>query len=253
MSDNNPFETPVSKNEFNGYWIPKHNAKVMKEGIENNTAPFLPNKKGEIKAEPIYNASTGYVLPATRLIPVQFAKIKNGYESNVVIGRNFAEMASTNLKENEKGVFYNFKDETGEIHTASYFFPEQTANPNAVIELANENLKPGIDLSNTSIVIANSNPEEYLSCYLAACKAGAKLSVSPEIAEEFKQKLTVILDNDLLNKEDKVMSLPSLGNTLFYADKKATELCKAYAGNQNEKTTSQKKSNSYDDDMEVCF
>ena len=76
MSDNNPFETPVSKNEFNGYWIPKHNAKVMKEGIDKNTAPFLPNKDGTIKAVPIYNASTGYVLPATRLIPAQIEKEK---------------------------------------------------------------------------------------------------------------------------------------------------------------------------------
>ena len=116
MSDNNPFETPVSKNEFNGYWIPKHNAKVMKEGIDNNTAPFLPNKDGTINAVPIYNASTGYVLPATRLIPAQIEKEKKGYESNIVIGRNFSEMASTSLKENEKGIFYNFKDETGEIH-----------------------------------------------------------------------------------------------------------------------------------------
>lgn len=253
MSDNNPFETPVSKNEFNGYWIPKHNAKVMKEGIEYNSAPFLPNANGEIKAEPIYNASTGYVLPATRLIPAQFAKEKKGYESNIVIGRNFAEFASTKLKENEKGVFYNFKDETGEIHTASYFFPEQTENPNAVIQLANENLKPGMDLSNTSIAIASSNPEEYLSCYIAACKCGAKLSVSPEIAEDFKQNLSVILDNDLRSKEEKDVSIPSLGNTLFNADKKATELCKVYAGNQNEQTASQKKNTSYDDDMEMCF
>ena len=253
MSDNNPFETPISKNEFNGYWIPKHNAKVMKEGIDNNTAPFLPNRDGTINAVPIYNASTGYVLPATRLIPAQIEKEKKGYESNIVIGRNFSEMASTSLKENEKGIFYNFKDETGEIHTASYFFPEQTANPNAVLELANENLKPRIDLSNSSIVIVNSNPEEYLSCYLAACKSGAKLSVSPEIAEDFKKKFSVILDNEQLKKEEKDVSIPSMGNTLFNADKKATELCKLYSENTKEQTTSQKKNFSYDDDMEMCF
>ena len=225
----------------------------MKEGIDNNTAPFLPNKDGTINAVPIYNASTGYVLPATRLIPAQIEKEKKGYESNIVIGRNFSEMASTSLKENEKGIFYNFKDETGEIHTASYFFPEQTANPNAVIELAKENLKPGIDLSNSSFTIENSNPENYLSTYIMACRTGAKLSVSPEIAEDFKKKFSVILDNEQLKKEEKDVSIPSMGNTLFNADKKATELCKLYSENKKEQTTSQKKKFSYDDDMEMCF
>ena len=187
------------------------------------------------------------------MIPAQIEKGKKGYESNIVIGRNFSEMASTSLKENEKGIFYNFKDETGEIHTASYFFPEQTANPNAVIELAKENLKPGIDLSNSSFTIENSNPENYLSTYIMACRTGAKLSVSPEIAEDFKKKFSVILDNEQLKKEEKEVSIPSMGNTLFNADKKATELCKLYSENKKEQTTSKKKKFSYDDDMEMCF
>ena len=44
-----------------------------------------------------------------------------------------------------------------------------------------------------------------------------------------------------------------MGNTLFNADKKATELCKLYSENTKEQTTSQKKNFSYDDDMEMCF
>ena len=251
MSDNNPFETPVSSKEFNGYWIPKHNAKVMKEGIDNNSAPFLPNKKGEIKAEPIYNASTGYVLPATRLIPVQFAKAKNGYNSNVVVGRNFAEYCSSNIKENEKGVFYNYKDETGEIHSASYYFPEQTENPDAVIEMAKENLKPSFKLENKALEITSSEPEEYFSNYIAACKSGMTLSVSKDIANEFKEKVSVILNNELLSKEEKDKTLPSLSNTLFNADKKATEICKQLSEYNQPKE--QKQNNTFDNDMEICF
>lgn len=50
MEQTNPFDKPVSKQEFNGYWIPRHNAKVMKQGIEENKAPFLPDSTGVIKA-----------------------------------------------------------------------------------------------------------------------------------------------------------------------------------------------------------
>ena len=73
---------------------------------------------GYTKVDPIYNAASGYRLPAGRLIPVQFAKMENGYESNVVATRTSIGAMENTLKENKKGVFYNFKDETGEIHTA---------------------------------------------------------------------------------------------------------------------------------------
>ena len=133
MDTPNPFENPVTKDEFNGFWIPRHNAKVIKRGFEENKAPFLPDSSGNIKVDPIYNAASGYCLPANRLIPVQFAKMENGYESNVVATRTSIGAMENTLKENEKGVFYNFKDETGEIHTASLFFPEQTQDPQAML------------------------------------------------------------------------------------------------------------------------
>lgn len=76
------------QDEFNGFWIPHHNAKVMKRGFEENKAPFLPDASGNIKAEPIYNGASGYCLPANRLIPVQFAKMENGYNSNIVFPRS---------------------------------------------------------------------------------------------------------------------------------------------------------------------
>ena len=64
----NPFENPVSKSEFSGFWIPSHNAKVMKAGLDKNKAPFLPDHNGNIKAEPVYTLSQGYCLPASRLV-----------------------------------------------------------------------------------------------------------------------------------------------------------------------------------------
>lgn len=110
MENTNPLENPVSKNEFNGFWIPRHNAKVMKQGFENNKAPFLPD-------------------------------------------------ASGNIKENEKGVFYNFKDEQGEIHTASLFFAEQTQNPEDFIQKSQERLKGTVQFPDVSMAIASSEPE----------------------------------------------------------------------------------------------
>lgn len=243
MEITNPLEKPVSKNEFNGYWIPNHNAKVMKAGIESNKAPFLPNESGIIKAEPVYNASTGYCLPAPRLIPVQFAKMEKGYTSNIVATRTSISNMKNSIKENEKGVFYNFKDETGEIHTSSFFFPEQTENPDSMISAAKEKIAPNADLSQTSIVIASSEPVEYLGTYIAACKTGMTLSVDPETAEEFKSKMMPFLDNELKKHNEKNRDMSSLSNILFEADKRSTELISTLNPNQ---TQSQKQSKQMD-------
>ena len=45
----NPFATPVSKSEFSGFWIPSHNAKVMKAGLDTNKVPFLSDQNGKVK------------------------------------------------------------------------------------------------------------------------------------------------------------------------------------------------------------
>ena len=57
---------------------------------------------GYTKVDPIYNAASGYRLPAGRLIPVQFAKMENGYESNVVATRTSIGAMENTLKETAK-------------------------------------------------------------------------------------------------------------------------------------------------------
>ena len=57
---------------------------------------------GYTKVDPIYNAASGYCLPAGRLIPVQFAKMENGYESNVVATRTSIEQWKTLSKKQPK-------------------------------------------------------------------------------------------------------------------------------------------------------
>ena len=250
MDTQNPFENPVTKDEFNGFWIPRHNAKVIKRGFEENKAPFLPDPSGNIKVDPIYNAASGYCLPANRLIPVQFAKMENGYESNVVATRTSIGAMENTLKENEKGVFYNFKDETGEIHTASLFFPEQTQDPQAMLNATRDKIMPATSLKDVSMVIASSEPKEYLGTYMAACKSGMKLSVDPQIAEEFKTKLMPVLENEMKEPEKRNKEIPGLSHVLFEADKRGTEIVKTLERENGKSVESQKKKTP---EMEMCF
>ena len=222
MENTNPLENPVSKQEFNGYWIPRHNAKVMKQGLEENKAPFLPDSTGNIKAEPIYNMATGYCLPANRLIPVQFAKMQNGYNSNVVATRTTLGGMENGIKENE------------------------------IIAASKDKIQQKTNLKDYSMVIASSEPKEYLGTYMAACRSGMKLSVDPQIAEEFKKKLMPTLENDLKKQEERNKELPTLSNLLFDADKRATEITKSLSqsAEQNQAPKQQKKQTQ---DMEMCF
>ena len=153
----NPFENPPPKSEFSGFWIPSHNAKVMKTGLETNKAPFLPDKNGNIKAEPVYTLSQGYCLPASRLIPVQFEKMNKGYESNIVATRHQITESGNELKDGEKGVLYNFKGKDENFHTTALFFPEQTENPQAVIDLAKDKIHQPTNLKGLSINIDSAD------------------------------------------------------------------------------------------------
>lgn len=250
MENTNPFENPPSKSEFSGYWIPSHNAKVIKEGITSNKAPFLPDANGNIKAEPVYSLSQGYCLPATRLIPVQFEKMDKGYRSNIVATRRQITDAGNSLKDGEKGVLYNFKGKDDNIHTTALFFPEQTENPQSVIDRAKEKIQPRGNLKEIDMEITSGKPVEYLGTYIAACKGGMRLSVSPEIAEEFKNNMMTHVSNDLKKSGEKNRDIDSVGNILFNADRRSTEILKTLA---LEQATSHSPQKAKKQEMEVCF
>ena len=252
MENTNPFEKPVSKDEFNGFWIPHHNAKVMKRGLEENKAPFLPDASGKITIDPIYNASSGYCLPAGRLIPVQFAKMENGYSSNVVVPRTTVSALENSIKENEKGVFFNFKDEEGEYHVGSFFFPEQTENPQGLLDATKDKIQKMDTLKDVSMVIASSEPKEYLGSYIAATRSGMKLSVDPQIAEEFKSKIMPTLDNDIKDPDKRNKDIPSLSNVLFEAEKRGTEICRTLEA-ENGRSAAPKQEKKKAEEWEMCF
>lgn len=67
--------------------------------------------------------ATGYSLPANRLIPVQFAKMQNGFNSNSVATRTTLDGMENGIKENEKVVFYRcttFRNMGGRINQSMY-------------------------------------------------------------------------------------------------------------------------------------
>ena len=229
----------ISKQDWNGAYVPKHTAKLIKAGIENETAPFLPKpqdivRNGEtsltfkMSPELIYNANTGFALDAKDMIPVLLTKAEKGYESNVVGTKKSMDNAKTSIKADEKGVWYNFKGKNGEFHHSAYFFPEQAEQPERLKEFAQGNIKQKQNLSNETIKIESADATEYLAAYVAACKSGAKVEVSPEIAEQFKQNILAVADNELVKTNAmKNPNIPKMTDLLSNVEKRASEIVKS--------------------------
>ncbi len=224
IDTNKPFNNSVSEKQFNGFYIPSHNAKIIKESIENGTAPFLPDKDGNITAKPVINGNTGYCLNAKDLLPLQILEKEN---SNVVVTYKTTQNLGTRIKEGEKGFFYNFQREDKTVGTSQYFFPEQTENPQLIQDFAAEKVaKTGLKNLDKTIEITSAEPEEYLGKYVAACKSGAGLKVNPEIAEEFKQNFTAVLNNQLAKKAERNSEIDTLSGFMFKVDQKANTVNK---------------------------
>ena len=250
LDTNKPFNNSVSEKQFNGFYIPSHNAKIIKESIENGTAPFLPDQAGNVNAKPVINGNTGYCLNAKDLIPLQIVGKDN---SNIAVTYKTTQNIGTRVKEGEKGFFYNFKREDNTIGTSQFFFPEQTENPQLVKDAVNEKVaKNKLPQINKTIEILSANPEEYLGTYVAACKSGASLKVNLEISEEFKKNFTAVLDNQLSKKADRNAEIDTLSNFMFKVDQKANSINKElYAERRQEMQKTQKQSKKKEQTFEM--
>lgn len=238
LNTNNPFNNSISEKQFNGFYIPEHNAKIIKESIENGTAPFLPDQNGNINAKPIINGNTGYCLNAKDLIPMQIIKNDN---SNIAVTYKTTQNLGTRIKEGEKGFFYNFQREDKTVGTSQFFFPEQTKDPELIKEkIAQKVSKTGVKKIDKTLEITSSNPEEYLGTYIAACKYEANLKVNSQMAEEFKQKFTDILNNQIKEKNERNAKIDTLSKFMFKADQKANSISKELSSaihHENQKKT----------------
>lgn len=210
--------------------VPYWQAVAWKESLDKGFAPFLPNKDGVVNAQPIYNLKSGYCLSGNDLVLAQIAKAKNDYKSNTVATYNMINDAKSFVKQGEHGINVNFKDQQGDYHMVTYFFPEQTGHPNRV-DLGRANSR-AIQPSNDIIDAKSAEPTQYMAAYLTACKTGAKFVVSPEVAEAFKQNITPIVENMAQKKVDRNPSIPKLNDVMFEASKLSLEAIKGMENRQ---------------------
>lgn len=216
----------ISNKDWNGAYVPKHTAKLIKAGIENGTAPFIPNN-GQLKPSLVFNVNTGHALEAKDLIPVILTKVEKGYESNAVGTFKSSTKADTRIAQGEKGVYYNFKDSNGKYSHNAFFFGEQMEQPERFAEYAKKNFKQAQNLSKETLVIASPEVSEYLGTYVAACKSGAKVEVTPEIAEQFKTNILAVAENELKRTNaEKNPQIPKLSDLLFEVEKKSSAIVK---------------------------
>lgn len=226
MADTQNLST-ISAKDYSGYYIARQKAKLIKDGIENGSAPFLPNQNGQLNPILITNANTGMALNAKELIPAVLIKNKNNYQSNVVGTYGIANKLETSIKDNEKGIGKIFQGSDGENHLSSFFFAEQMKNPERLLELASQNAKWEQRLSNETFKIESPEITEYLGTYVAACKSGANVEVSPEVAEKFKTNILAVTENELKRTAaEKNPNIPKLSDLLFNADVKGFEIIK---------------------------
>ncbi len=218
---------PSQKKEWNGSYVVKHNAKLIKASLESENSPLMPNADGFVKSQPIINANTGWCLNAKDLIPAQLTRFNAGYESSVVGTIQSMNKAENRVTEKEIGLYFNFKGQDGEFHHSAYFFPEQTVKPESLIDYAQAQLKPKAhlqqELSKETIKVEKA--EDYLGAYVASAKSGAKIEVSPQVAEEFKKNMLAVCNNELTKTlAERNTSLPKLSDLMYEADKKGMDM-----------------------------
>ncbi len=256
MSDTRNLQ-PSQKREWNGVYVSKHTAKLIKESLENEKSPLMPDENGIVKATPITNANTGWCLNAKDLIPAQLTRLNGGYESTVVGTKQTMDKSSNSVQENQVGLFFNFKGQDGEYHHSAYFFPEQTLYPANLIDFSEKQSKKNAKLqqvlSNETIKVENA--KDYLPAYIASAKSGAKLEVSPEVASEFKNNMLPICNNELTKTTaEKNPNISKLSDVMFEADKKALDLIQSVKKERNigqEKQNAPKKEIKHDRSDEV--
>ena len=213
-----------SKNDWNGSYVPKHSAKILLESMDSGNCPLLPDSNCKLIIDPIYNVNTGRVLNGKDLIPAQVTKVQHGYESKFVATKLSIESSKTTVKQGEKGLFYNWQDENGKFHHSSYFFADQTSNPENILDKGNKQLRKDERLVGKTLQI--DSVENYLPMYLAACRSGADVTVSKEIAAAFEETFKLICKNELAT-QGKNKEIQPLNSFIYDADKKSLAVINA--------------------------
>lgn len=240
----------VSKNEFNGLLLHKHNVKVIADAIEKGTAPFLM-QNGKIDTNPIYSLNNGICLGDMNLLLVKIKQQEIGTKSNVV--GTFTTLDSLKIlpKEKSSGTAYTFRNSKDEYKTARFYFPEETKEPAKMQEM-NFKIKYPPHLENKTYKVETAS--DYLPAYYAAAESGLKIQVTPEIIEDFKKEILAVAKNELAKEKDKNIS-SSLRNYCVQADVKAKEIIKSFkeqkVENKTENSKTKEKAKQYKRNNEI--
>ena len=212
-----PELTDASKsNQWNGMYVVRHTAKLIKDSINNGNCPLLPGADGKVKTVVLYNARTGYIPDAKDLIPLAIERQNRGFRNSVIASWTSLKEAGTRLKEGEKGIPYTFKDKEGNYRGSQHFFAEQTENPEKFLDKAAK--CQNLYLKGQTLKIDSA--ENYLPVYIAACKGGAEIEVDPKVVEQFKENLSKICENEV-KPHGKDVEMQSLSSLLNNANSKA--------------------------------
>ena len=218
-----------NQEDFTGYKINRHNINLIKESLENDKSPLLPNDKGIINVVPIINLNTGYVLNGKEQLIAQTVRKNNGYESNYVGTKTILDKAKTTRSEEKEnkdlGFSVNYKTSNGDFSSAKYYFAEDVLHPDRIEKYAKENTKQNFTLQNQTIKVETVG--SFLPSYFAAVKSGAKVAVSKEVFDEFKDMMIKTCTNELTKKENKNVDYEPLNKMLLEADIEANKIVKS--------------------------
>ena len=245
-----------NQEDFTGYKINRHNINLIKESLENDKSPLLPNDKGIINVVPIINLNTGYVLNGKEQLIAQTVRKNNGYESNYVGTKTILDKAKTTRSEEKEnkdlGFSVNYKTSNGDFSSAKYYFAEDTLHPDRIEKYAKENTKQNFTLQSQTIKVETVG--SFLPSYFAAVKLfqiSAQLvtkkinlkililnkatsatiaiedSYQKEVFDEFKDMMIKTCTNELAKKENKNVDYEPLNKMLLEADIEANKIVKS--------------------------
>lgn len=207
----------LSEKDWNGFYIPKHSAKLILDSLKKGNSVLIPDGNSFIPGR-IINGNTGYPLPAKDLIPALITKEDRGFKSEFVVTKTTVNKSGTQITAGEKGLWYNFQDKENNYHHAAYYFPEQTQNPEKVIG----NVKKPVFTKEVPGKIEVHKAEEYMPAFIEASKTGSLLVASEEVKASFKNLIENICDNELKRtKAEKDINIPGLNDFLYKSEMQA--------------------------------
>jgi hypothetical protein len=198
----------ISKNDLS-IINAKHDRKKFIAALDAGTLSCLPGEKGFADTQAACNVINGTIYRGSGQLLLKDFQKQNGFPTAEFCTGDQIDKASgfagkkIYIKKGVKGISLNFSVE-GEQKSVRLFNIAQVHNPELIRSYADhrakeretylqekygENYRPKAnDAKKPAVSCTSSDPEVYLGQYLAALSDSRKFKVSPQLAEDFKQK-----------------------------------------------------------------